>query len=183
MERHHYWNVSTIALGFFLIALLLLSEVAAGRSAERRQANDRAWEPYLAEMDSALQRHDISTASRAWQDARGMALQHRGWNGLIDTADGYRRLAAEAALPDHGGAAARELYRTALFRARAAGSLAGAVRATEGFESLGDALVVGRGLLVARALATRDADADARARLRALSARAEATTSPDIPGF
>jgi hypothetical protein len=73
--------------------------------------------------------------------------------------------------------AARRAYLTALFRARGARSLAGVVRAAEGFGALGDDAVVEHALRIAAALPVGAADADTLARLRARSERRDAATA------
>jgi len=172
------WNAApVIALGL-MFGLLALAEVAAGLSSERRTMSEGAWKPYVSEVDAAIARGDVNGATRAWYDARTVAARSGRWPALVETADAYRRLAPVAGVRDGGASVARELYLEALFRARAAKSLAGVVRATEGFESLGDRDVVAQGLRVARGVAARDADGAARARLEALTQRVSTTGSP-----
>ncbi|HEV8616780.1 MAG TPA: hypothetical protein VGU22_14915 [Methylomirabilota bacterium] len=171
------WNAPMIALGL-MIGLLALTEVAAGLSSERRTVGESAWKPYVSEVDGAIARNDVNGARRAWYEARTVAARSGRWQALVDTADAYRRLAPVAGVRDGGASVARELYLEALFRARGATSLAGVVRATEGFESLGDRAVVAQGLRVARTVAARDTDAAARARLEALTQRTSASESP-----
>ena len=183
MERHD-WNGPMVALGLLLAGLLMLSEVAAaGRSIDRRHAAERAWDPYIAQMSAALERHEQRAATRAWYDARAMALAQGRAEGLLDVADAYRRLAGATGVPDGGASVARELYLSALFRARSERSLAAVVRATEGFESLGDAAVVVHGLRVARGVAAADPDSAAQERLQALAARAAVSPRADTARF
>ena len=175
-------NAPMIALGL-LVGLLALTEVAAGlsferRTVERRTVSEGAWQPYLTEVDAAIARADVTAATRAWYDARAIAARSGRWQALVDTADAYRRLAPVAGVRDRGASVARELYLEALFRARGAKSLAGVVRATEGFETLGDRAVVAQGLRVARGVAGRDKDTVALERLQALTERAAAAESP-----
>jgi hypothetical protein len=182
MERHD-WNGPMVALGLLVVGLLMLSEVAAGRAIDRRHTSERTWEPYVAQMSTALERRDVRAATRAWYDARAMALAQGRAEGLLDVGDAYRRLAGVTGLPDGGASVARQLYLSALFRARYERSLAGVVRATEAFESLGDAAVVAHGLRVAHGVAAADPDGAAHARLQALAARAAGSPRAEAARF
>jgi hypothetical protein len=73
--------------------------------------------------------------------------------------------------------AARRAYLAGLFRARGERSLAGVVRAAEGFAALGDEAVVAEALAMAAPLAAVGGDADVRARLAALQERRAAAAA------
>ena len=83
----------------------------------------------------------------------------------------------DAALARGDGPAARRAYLTGLFRARGERSLAGVVRAAEGFAALGDDAVVAEALAMAVPLAAAGGDAVARARLMALHERQAAASA------
>lgn len=99
------------------------------------------WSAHLRAVDVALEREDIPAAVEAWQSAYGAALGSRRWEGFADAADAWLRIARAGGRAD-GVPRARELYLTALFRARDAGSREGVLRAAAAFDALGDREVV-----------------------------------------
>jgi hypothetical protein len=99
-------------------------------------ADSARWGQHLAAMQAAVDRSDIPEARKAWQAAYAAALGSRRWEALVDTADAHLRLAEVAGTS--GAPRARELYLSALFRARDAGSRPGVLRVASAFETLGD---------------------------------------------
>ena len=91
---------------------------------------------HLVAMQAAVDRTDIPEARKAWQGAYTAALASRRWEALVETADAHLRLAEVAGTS--GAPRARELYLSALFRARDARSRAGMLRVASAFETLGD---------------------------------------------
>ena len=96
------------------------------------------WAPHIAAVDAALRAGDLAAASVASTEAYRAALGSRRWEGLVDAADAYLRVARAAGTPQTGAPHARQLYLAALFRARDAGSVEGVVRIAQAFDSLGD---------------------------------------------
>lgn len=129
------------------------------------------WASPLGAVDAALAAKDVDGAMRALRQAHAAALASRRWDALIAVGDVALRVdkassSRAAALP-----LARQAYLSALFRARAEGSLDGVLRVTEAFVALGDRQVAAQALQIARALAARSNDARAIARVRALEGR------------
>lgn len=157
-----------IVLVVLLFALAAVAEVAIGRSrsvndAETAEASRQA---ALAGIDQALARHDVATALRAWQDAHELARRTRSWRALVDAAEAHLRIARAANTPPAAAAPrAREIYLAALNRARADGSVEGAVRVAEGFAALGDREVTELALRIAASLAARSNDPAAALRV------------------
>lgn len=132
---------------------------ARGRSEDAREASRLA---ALVAVDEAIARQDLAVATRAGRQARELGMRSRGWQGPMQAADAELRLGAAGARD--AAPMARELYLIALFRARAEGSVDGALAAAEGFARLGDhEAAVGAAHIASRA-AVRSGDADAAAR-------------------
>jgi hypothetical protein len=123
-----------------LSGVLGTSAVAPPRSVQPTASAVAAtpWAPHIADVDAALRAHDLAVASAASTEAYRAALASRRWEGLVEAADAYRRVADAAGAPQAGVPRARELYLAALFRARDAGSVEGVVRVAQAFDSLGD---------------------------------------------
>jgi hypothetical protein len=113
------------------------------------------WTPHLEAVDAALDANDLRAAHKAWQAAHGAALASRRWEGLVETADAHLRIAQVAGLP--GAPKARDLYLSALFRARDAGSREGVLRVAAAFEALGDREVASQARRIARRLSVERA--------------------------
>jgi hypothetical protein len=90
-------------------------------------------------VDTALARRQYSAALRTWQDAYAFAMADPGWDGLVAAADAYRRIGEATGFRKSADGKARELYLSALTRARRQGSVTGVLRVGEAFIALGDA--------------------------------------------
>ena len=127
-------------VGFALVLTTALMSVAVtpprSSSPPLMPQGGARWAPHLQAVDAALEANDLRAAHRAWQAAYTAALASRRWEGLVDTADAHLRIAQVSGLP--GAPKARDLYLSALFRARDAGSRDGVLRVASAFEALGD---------------------------------------------
>jgi hypothetical protein len=85
------------------------------------------------------------------------------WAELIDLGDVLRRLGHVAGDPEAFGAAALEIYRSALIHARRQASLDGVLRVAEGLGELGDLDGLKECVRIAALLAAGDREADVRA--------------------
>ncbi|HEU4368979.1 MAG TPA: hypothetical protein VFV05_12225 [Methylomirabilota bacterium] len=108
------------------------------------------WSSHLDAVDLALQTNDVPAALKAWHAAYGAALASRRWDGFADAGDAYLRVASAAGAA--GAPRARDLYLSALFRARDAGSRDGALRVAAAFAGLGDREVATQARRIARRL-------------------------------
>jgi hypothetical protein len=127
----------------------------------------------MAAIDLALARSDLKAARAEWREAYRSALGRREWTEMADLGDAALRLAASG--QRIGDVEARQAYLAALFRARAAASVPGVLRATEAFATLGDRDVVDEALRIADVTAERTADPGARERVAAFRARLDSS--------
>jgi hypothetical protein len=160
MQRKHKVPIVLVALLFVLGAA---AEIATGRGrgVPDPDVTERTRQTLLVSVEDALSRHDVAGALRAWQQAYDLARRSRSWRGLAEAADAHIRIGAVANASTAAAPRAREIYLAALGRARAERSVAGAVRAAEGFAALGDREVTELALRIADSLAARSSDADA----------------------
>lgn len=126
------------------------------------------WAAHLATADAALAKGDVPAALLAWHAAYGAALGSRRWDGFADVGDACLRIGRASSAPAHAVPRARDLYLSALFRARDAGSLDGVLRMAAAFDSLGDREVTVQALRMARGLAGSDPGPAVRDRFAAL---------------
>lgn len=128
------------------------------------------WREYIRAMDQALAEGNATAAVRAWRNAYAAALGTPGWRGLVEVASASLRIGAIPGFGKASEARARETYWTALFRARAQGSLNGVLEAAEAFGALGDRTMVEQCIRVAESLAALNGDASEADRVRTLAA-------------
>jgi hypothetical protein len=159
MQRKHKMPIVLVALLFVLGAA---AEIATGRGrgVPDPSVSERTRQALLASVDDALSRHDVAAALGAWQQAYELARRNRSWQGLVEAADAHIRIGAAANASVAAAPRAREIYLAALGRARAERSVAGAVRAAEGFAALGDREVTELALRIADSLAAKSSGAD-----------------------
>ena len=166
-------------LGLAMVALVFAAP-APGAADDSRGAAllaDAALSAHLTAVDGALARHDAATAAVELQAAYQAALAGRRWQGMIAYGDAARRVAEVTRDRQLGLEQARRAYLLALYRARAEGSVDGALAAAQSFMQLGDREVAIGCLSVARRLARTSAD---RARVRALTARLDARSEAPV---
>jgi hypothetical protein len=156
-------------LGLVLASALMSRAVSSPRPLESPTVRGEVapWARHLATVDTALAVDDVPAALSAWGEAYSAALGSRRWEGYADVSDAYLRIGRVADVPGSAVPRARELYLTALFRARDAGSLDGVLRVAVAFAALGDHEVTTEVLRMARRLAPRP-DPATRARLTKL---------------
>ena len=114
----------------------------------------------MSEVDSALSRGDVSRAVVAWHSAYVAALSSRRWDRLIEVGDAWLRIERASDAPASGAAKARELYLSALVRARQQGSVEGVLRAAAAFDALGDREIAANAKRMAAALEEKRLAAD-----------------------
>lgn len=126
------------------------------------------WAAHLATVDAALARGDVPTAVAAWHAAYGAALGSRRWDGFADVGDAYLRIGRASGAPASALPRARDLYLSALFRARDTGALDGVLRVAAAFDGLGDREVVKQAVRMAHGLAGTHPTPAVRERIAAL---------------
>jgi hypothetical protein len=166
-------NRGSIAIAVALIVSAIVVTAAVEAMAVRAtMVGNTPWYVHLANADAALDAGRAAAASHHWRDAYVAAMASRRSQGLVEVGAFYRRLGARGGFEAAAVTRARECYLTGLLRARAEHSIDGVLQATEAFLELGDDAMVGRGLQIAREVATRDPDPRAQERVRILEARA-----------
>jgi hypothetical protein len=156
-------------LGLILSTALVSGGVGVSRVGSPTPTNGTPpWAAHLATADAALTTGDVTAALTAWQAAYGAALASRQWEGFADVADAYLRIGRASGAPAGAVPRARDLYLSALFRARDAGSIEGVLRVATAFEGLGDRDVKRQALRMARRLAGPNPDPSLRHRLAEL---------------
>jgi hypothetical protein len=152
--------------------------VSAGESASAGSIVNR-----MSAIDEAVRRGDLSTARAAWHAARRSLRHSQDWQQIAALGDAALKIADASGARQPWEADARQAYLGALFRARAAASLDGVLRATEAFGALGDHDVVEEGLRIAESTAARLGDAGGRDRVVAARVRLQGTASmTDVAG-
>jgi hypothetical protein len=166
-------------LGLALASALISRAVSAPRALELPAVRGGAapWAAHLATVDTALAVGDVPAALSAWHEAYGAALGSRRWEGFADAGDAYLRIGHASSAPASAVPRARDLYLSALFRARDAGSLDGVLRIAAAFAALGDHDVAAQALRMARRLAGPHPAPSLRDRLAGLESRTPAISA------
>jgi len=169
-------------LGLVLSSVLVSGGIAVARGSDPSAPRQAVapWAGHLAKMDAALAAGDVATAQAEWREAYGAALGSRRWDGFADAGDAALRLGRASGSPWAGVPRARDLYLSALFRARDTGSLDGVLRVAAAFNTLGDRDVTTQAVRMADRLAARGATPNQRAQLAAMSADRPITIPADI---
>jgi hypothetical protein len=97
-----------------------------------------AWTVRVGLVDEALTDGNLSRAFYEWREAYGDAFRSGSWEALLGVGDAAMRIELTAGPRSGYRAEARRVYLAALLRARGQGSAAGAQRAAEAFDALGD---------------------------------------------
>jgi len=141
-------------LGLVLASALMSRAVSAPRALESPAVRGgmAPWAAPLATFDAALAAGDVPAALSSWHEAYAAALGSRRWEGFADAGDAYLRIGRTSGAPASAVPRARDLYLSALFRARDAGSLDGVLRIAAAFATLGDHDVTVQALRMARRL-------------------------------
>lgn len=125
----------------------------------------------LAQVEAAIARGDASAARDEWREAYRSQLRSPDWRRMLALGDAALEIARIEGSPRSGDIDARRAYLATMFRARAAGSIDGVLRATESFATLGDRDVAEEGLRIGDTMAERSGDARIRDRVQAMRAR------------
>lgn len=154
------WYVTLIVAAVSVLGLLILlvAAVEVLTAAAAGPAAPPPWHVSLARVNEAVDRKDYPAAARLWHEAYTAAVNARSWEGFVEVADSYRRLGELGGFERTARARARELYLTALFRARGEGSLDGVLRVAAAFVELEDHEVVEQCIQMAQRLAEKGQD-------------------------
>jgi len=151
-----YMSVALLAIG----AMAVTIHASAIRATHAtRPPTTRILTASMSEVDTALSRGDVSSAVAAWHSAYVSALSTRRWEPLIEAGDAWLKIERASGAP-MGAAKARELYLSALFRARQQGSVEGVRRAAAAFDALGDRDIAANATRMAAALEKQRLAAD-----------------------
>ncbi len=140
--------------GPWLLAPLLVAVLAVSGAPRNR---------VVGEPPAPTAHHSV----QALDDAYRVAAAGGDWEALLEVGDAARRVGDVADSPETFDARAREMYRSALARARRQGSLDGVLRVGEALAALGDREGLKESIRTARVLAGRDPEG--RADVRALA--------------
>ncbi|HEV8672653.1 MAG TPA: hypothetical protein VGX21_01295 [Methylomirabilota bacterium] len=166
-RRYGQRRVTGIVAALAWLAALALSADANGPALAR----EAPWAVHLRAVDDALADRDLSAAEHAWRNAYIAALGTWRWEGLLEVGDAYLRIGTVSGLQQAATAKARNLYLTALFRARQQSALDGVLQTAEAFARLGDRDMVAQCVRIAESLAADAPDPGAPARVHAFAAR------------
>jgi hypothetical protein len=154
--------ITRLGLGVMIvtgISLVTSGAIAAlGHALGGRDARDDSvgWIKAIAAVDTALARGDVSRAATEWYPAYVATLYRRqSWDCPIEVGDAWLRIQRAAGF-DAVASKTRQLYLTALFRAREARSVTGVLRAAAAFEALGDHHVAAQARQIAAGLQARE---------------------------
>ena len=166
---------------FAIAALTLIALTFTGASGSPRASSKEhpatPWSVHARRVEKSLAEHDVTAATRAWRDAYRAAVKSLSWEGLVEVGDAYVRI-GEMAGDQKAKGKAREIYLTALSRARREDSFDGVLEIAEAFAALGDRQLVRQALEIADLMAAQDPEAEAD--LEAL--RQRVTEPPPGPG-
>jgi len=152
MDSRRTWGIAVMIAMLIVVAAMATSALRRDRQSLPVDAVAR-WNGEIGRLDAALVAGDRAGAHRAWSEAWSAALASRRWDAFIRMGDASLRLGDLDGHPATARARARQAYLLAMFRARAAGSIEGVLRAAEGFAGLGDRDVVNGALHLAIQLA------------------------------
>ena len=154
------WYVALIVAAVSMIGLMILviAAVEVLTAAAAAPFAPPPWHVSLGRVNEAMERKDYPTAARLWHEAYLAATSARRWDGLVEVADTYRRLGELGGFEAVARARARELYLTALFRARGEASLDGVLRVAAAFVELEDREMVEQCIQIAQRVAAQGPD-------------------------
>ena len=174
-------GAAVAGLGLVLSSVLGGGSIAVARGADPTAPREATpWVARLAAMDDALRTGDVTGAEKAWHEAYGAALGSRRWDGFADAADAALRLGRVSGSPSAGVPRARDLYLSALFRARDTGSIDGVLRVAASFNALGDRDVTAHAVRMAHNLAARGITPSQRTPMARLTTSDRITIPEDI---
>ena len=154
------WYVTLIVTALSMIGLMILviAAVEVLTAAAAGPFTPPPWHVSLGRVNEAVERKDYPAAARLWHEAYLAAVNARRWEGLVEVADAHRRLGELGGFEQAARARARELYLTALFRARGEASLDGVLRVAAAFVELEDREMVEQCVEIARRVAEQGQD-------------------------
>jgi hypothetical protein len=154
------WYVTLIVAAVSMIGLMILvvAAVEVLTAAAAGPFVPPPWHVSLVRVNEAVERKDYPAAARLWHEAYLAATNARRWEGLVEVADTYRRLGELGGFEPAARTRARELYLTALFRARGEASLDGVLRVAAAFVELEDREVVEQCIQIAQHVAQESQD-------------------------
>jgi hypothetical protein len=162
-------TVGAVVGGLGIVVSSALMGGAVPRGLGPSGSGSRApWVAHLEVVDAALTEGNVPAALSAWHAAYGAALGSRRWEGFADVADACLRLGRASSAPGSAVPRARDLYLSALFRARDAGSVDGVLRIAAAFDRLGDREVTRNAVRMARGLAGPHPEPAVRQRIAVL---------------
>jgi hypothetical protein len=174
MQRHQLRAVLMVLLLAVVVAMLLAELARAGGQGRSPAPDARPWARAVQLVDERLQQGDVAGAVRAWYEASVAALASRDWEGMLETGDAYLRIGDASGIGPAARPKARQQYLSALYRARAAGSVEGVLRAAQAFQALGDHDVVQGCIRIAEDVVAQRGDVEEQGRVRAFAERATA---------
>lgn len=173
----------TRAKGFapvLLVGMMMVVFVALPACGARRGEPSAApWDEYIQAMDDALARDDFYAADLARRTAYLLALGSRRWDALAAVGDANLRFVTFPGASPTLRLEARRIYRSALLRAHAQGSIEGVLGVSEAFAAAGDKGEAREGLAMVLALAAAGHGSYDAARMEALTARLDGQESSD----
>ena len=164
-------GTKVVAPALLRTMMLVFVVALSGCGGQRGDLDTASWEQYIQVMDEALARGDFYAADLARQTAYLMALGSQRWEAMAAVGDAYARFAGTPGASPTLRPEAGRIYRTALLRARAQGSVEGVLRVSEAFAALGDREAAREGLAIATAIAASHHVSYDVARAEALSER------------
>jgi hypothetical protein len=153
----------TTWIGGVAVMMAMVSPVSAVRAADGTAGEPAA---ALRAIEEAVGRGDRPAAERLRRELHAEALASRRWQAWLLA--GHAALAVGGGASDAGAmrATARRAYLSALFQARAQGSVEGVLQAAEAFARLGDHEVVEGALRIAERMPGARAAASEMERIR-----------------
>jgi hypothetical protein len=140
-----------LAVGLAIVIALAGAEWHASRSAWRTQS----WPAHLERFALALAENDLEAAADAWAEAyHGVMEADGGWRGPVALGQAWQELVRRSRNEGAILSGPRQLYLTAMVRARDAGDLEGILVTGNAMRDLGDRDAAEECLRIARGLAT-----------------------------
>ncbi len=133
-----------------------------------------AWAVHLRRMDGALAEKNAAAATKSWQAAYRAAVRSGSWAAMLEVGEAYLRIGEVGGDRKAVQSQARQIYLTALSRARRQESFDGVLQIAEAFARLGDDEMVEQSIETAKLFAASDpeAEADLRAFLERMADQA-----------
>jgi hypothetical protein len=165
-------RIVSVAAGLLCLCAIAVGVLAHGATLTMSNTDlvmagrnpDHLWLAHLEIVEQELAQGHVDAAVRAWHDAYCVALESRGWEGMIAVGDSFMSIGRAAGSARGARMNAKDAYSTALIRARRVGSVEGVLRTAEAFQRLDDRIFVEQCLSLAARLAAGDEGAGERVR-------------------